>query len=60
MHHVADKVPEDAWMGLKEASDERDVTDFKEVRHYYRHKSMQNLTPFTRRQCKYSRKPFRM
>jgi hypothetical protein len=32
MHHVADKLPEEAWNGLKEASDEREITDFKEVK----------------------------
>jgi hypothetical protein len=32
MHHVADKLPEEAWNGLKEASNEREITDFKEVR----------------------------
>lgn len=47
MHHVADKVPEEAWMGLKEASDERDVTDFKEVTHSWCHKTIQTLTPLT-------------
>ncbi len=32
MHHIADKLPEEAWDGLKQASDEREITDFKEVR----------------------------
>ena len=32
MHHVADKLPEEAWKDLKQASDEREITDFKEVR----------------------------
>ncbi len=33
MHHIADKLPEEAWNDLKQASDEREVTDFKDVRY---------------------------
>ena len=31
LSHIADKVPEDAWKDVKQASDERDLDDFKEV-----------------------------
>ena len=31
MHHVADKVPGEAWKALKAASDDRDITDFKDA-----------------------------
>jgi hypothetical protein len=31
MHHVADKLPDAAWNDLKQASDEREITEFKEV-----------------------------
>ena len=30
-HHVADKLPEEAWEMLGKASDECDIDDFKEV-----------------------------
>lgn len=30
-HHVADKLPEQAWEMIGKASDERDIDDFKEV-----------------------------
>jgi hypothetical protein len=29
--HIADKTEADAWKGIKQASDERDITDFKEA-----------------------------
>ena len=31
MHHVADKVPSEAWKDLQKASDKRDITEFKEA-----------------------------
>jgi hypothetical protein len=29
--HIADKTEDDAWKGLKQASDDRDITDFKDA-----------------------------
>lgn len=37
MHHVADKLPDEAWNDLKQASNEREITDFKEARNCYQH-----------------------
>jgi hypothetical protein len=31
MNHVADKIPAEAWKALKEASDGRDIPDFKDA-----------------------------
>jgi hypothetical protein len=31
MNHVADKIPAEAWKALTEASDERDIPDFKDA-----------------------------
>jgi hypothetical protein len=57
MHHVPDKLPEEAWNDLKQASDEREITDFKEARTSLHH-SIQRLTISSRR-CRSLPKPFR-
>lgn len=31
LNNIADQLPEVAWAGLKKASDERDLEDFREV-----------------------------
>ena len=31
LQHIADKTEADAWKGVTQASDERDITDFKEA-----------------------------
>lgn len=33
-HHVADKLPDEAWQILTKASEEKDIDDFKEVRRF--------------------------
>jgi hypothetical protein len=57
MHHVADKLPEEAWNDLKQASDEREITDFKEVRTLWP-QSVLKLTTSSR-QFRSLLKPFR-
>jgi hypothetical protein len=31
LQHIADKTEDEAWKAVKQASDERDITDFKEA-----------------------------
>lgn len=58
MHHIADKLPEEAWNDLKQASDEREITDFKEVRYLPISVCTESLTLFSFRQCRSLPKPF--
>lgn len=34
LHHVPDKLPEEAWKVLQKASREKDLDDFRDVRPY--------------------------